>query len=457
MTNQEIKQKILFIEQNFDVNSWEVEGIKFWPIIRVKLFFYLFRKHQEVKVFKQNIEVERKFSFLYKAFAYLKAPFFYFFLKRSKYLFYGDDSHRVNYKGVRYNRFFDTYIDFNKIQDKVTIIDADNKPTGEKYLAERHLDNKFQLFIEKKFFSKKVTYENIKWGDFKKFEQFILNDEELIGFYNIINSDRVIDFFNQSFLPLLYHYKKVLKKIQPLRVILLCFYTSEGFALTCAANTLGIETIEMQHGPQSQLHMAYSSWLKLPSEGYDLLPRNYWCWNNESVTTFESLTLNSKYNAKVAGNFWVNYWSEKIEKINNLGYIYYTLQMYDVEKHFPLHLLNFIKENDYKWVVRIHPRQNHAANRYILFFKKNDIIDKITIENPNIKPLPEGIMNSLIHITNYSGSTIEASLLNKKTILINKVALQTFNDLIEKEQAYFVDVDSDNFKNELKKVLENQI
>jgi hypothetical protein len=40
----DIKNFIVQIEQNFSVNEWQVNDIYLWPIIRIKLFFYLINK-----------------------------------------------------------------------------------------------------------------------------------------------------------------------------------------------------------------------------------------------------------------------------------------------------------------------------------------------------------------------------------------------------------------------------
>ena len=47
----DVKKFIVQIEKDFSVNEWQVNDIYLWPIIRIKLFFYLINKiESEIKI-----------------------------------------------------------------------------------------------------------------------------------------------------------------------------------------------------------------------------------------------------------------------------------------------------------------------------------------------------------------------------------------------------------------------
>ena len=73
---------------------------------------------------------------------------------------------------------------------------------------------------------------------------------------------------------------------------------------------------------------------------------------------------------------------------------------------------------DYKWLVRLHPRQLSIRDEFISFCIGKGIFGLINLDLATKEPLPLLLSNCLIHITHFSGSTLEASFFNKKTILL---------------------------------------
>ena len=117
MKNREdIKNYILSIEQQFPVDSWKVNHLAIWPILRIKLFFYLINVVEAGN--KVQIKKVKKLSIPQKLKAKLKkldsVVHYFFWLRKlpsKKYLFVGADAHRVNFKSKRFNRYFDILID----------------------------------------------------------------------------------------------------------------------------------------------------------------------------------------------------------------------------------------------------------------------------------------------------------------------------------------------------------
>ena len=111
MKNREdIKNYILKIEQQFPVDSWKVNHLAIWPILRIKLFFYLIdviesEKKPQSKTKKKSTFFQR-FKIELKKINSIRYYFFWFRkLPLKKYLFVGADAHRVNFKSKRYIGF----------------------------------------------------------------------------------------------------------------------------------------------------------------------------------------------------------------------------------------------------------------------------------------------------------------------------------------------------------------
>src|SRR5690606_28068781 len=75
------------------------------------------------------------------------------------------------------------------------------------------------------------------------------------------------------------------EQLQPKVSFGLCYYNDEMLAMNYAAAKSKVISIDMQHGTQGPLHFAYASWTKQPSDGFDLLPSIFWCWDKESALT----------------------------------------------------------------------------------------------------------------------------------------------------------------------------
>ncbi|MBK6836157.1 MAG: hypothetical protein IPG89_18555 [Bacteroidetes bacterium] len=217
-----------------------------------------------------------------------------------------------------------------------------------------------------------------------------------------------------------------------------------------AANRLSIETFDMQHGAQTKTHLAYGSWSTVPIMGYDFLPRTYLCWDNHSEkAVLEWGAKNKLFKVLVTGNSWVDYWRNKPSTYNENGFILYTLQpeILSLEQSFPIELVEIIKSLNYKWFVRLHPRQIKQKNEIQEFLKNKGILAQVNIDGATNTPLPLLLRNCLLHITNSSTCTIEASFFQKKTIIINEIGKLYYSELISEGKAVYIEMNGDFKKN----------
>jgi hypothetical protein len=469
-SREDIKDFVVMLEAEFPVNQWKFNEIHLWPLIRLELFFHIRKeiwheKKQPNAAFSSNNT--KKFSYSHRFLTYLsllrKSASWLFFLaslKKKKYLFVSNNASRVRFNGVHFNRFFDTIINVNALKNKSVFLEIGKSEINEfansdiVYSHNRILDNyKAYRKIRKKFVKEPVLETSLQGYD--QFLNYLDGEQVSSGFSKKYSRAKLIELLTNEYSLRIDLFNKIFRKVSPEKVIILCYYSD--LALIASANRLNIETIDLQHGAQTQEHLAYGSWSKIPETGYDFLPRTFWNWDDSSKRVIESWAGSTKlYRSFAGGNVWVDYWmSEKDDyEYKYKDYILYTLQpdSLRLDQLFPVELINIIKSKSYTWFIRLHPRQHKIKHEIELYLDQNSILDLVIIEQATYDPLPVLLKHCLIHMTNSSASTIEASLFGKKTILLDEVGRLYYSDLINESMAYYIPADAD-FEKKLNQVI----
>ena len=241
----------------------------------------------------------------------------------------------------------------------------------------------------------------------------------------------------------------------PKKVFIVCYYDLRAMALVAAANKLGIETVEMQHGPQTDLQLAYGSWFNMPVNGFQVMPRNFWCWDSDSKNKIECWAkYKSGFSAFVGGNPWMDFWNTNQAGFKSNTYILYSLQPSPVtlEQMFTAGLLNTIKNSPVEWFIRLHPRQLEQLEKIKTFLKHKEIYNLVKIEDATRLPLPILLSNTMLHVTNFSGTTIESGLYGVHTVLLSKTGRDYFPDMIKNGMASYIDGYSETFESDFRKL-----
>lgn len=465
----DVKNFILQIEQDFPVNNWKINDIHLWPILRIRLFFYLINKLENTK---KNSNLQKRTNFkagffqkiirlIEKKLTQYKDTVHYFFwhfkLPERENIFLGSDSHRVDYKNSRFNRYFDVLIEKEQLHGNSLYFEygSDLKNQYNKDLIFKY-DKPLKGYLSLKGTYKKI---NTSLDGYTNFLDYLSKQELFHEFVKQNKQESIVYWFKKYFGLKILFFLKVLKKINPQKIVILCYYSDTIYALLVAANRLGIETIEMQHGPQTDIHLSYGSWTCVPNEGYDVLPRNFWCWDNYSKEVLEKwISKNKKYAVKVVGHPWVEYWKNNEKEYFEKDFILYSLQPNPItlEQLFTPTILQLIKETDIKWFIRLHPRQLKELDSIKSFLKEKNVLHNVNIDNATYDALPILLSNAKKHITHSSGSALEASYYGLKTILINEIGLKSFPHLIDTKMAIFIDYKEDSFYIKMKMELTNE-
>ena len=87
------------------------------------------------------------------------------------------------------------------------------------------------------------------------------------------------------------------------------YYSLDSMALILAGHRLGIPTINIQHGVQSKTHPAFTRWLNIPRNGYEILPNEFHCWDPlSSDIIWDWAKTTNKHSSKVVGYPWAYSW-----------------------------------------------------------------------------------------------------------------------------------------------------
>ncbi len=458
---EEIKDFIVGLEKKFPVNEWKINSLHIWPYIRIKLYFYLIKVIEKPETLVPIVRTKNSTEKLKSLYRSIRSILFYLrwikTLPQKENLFVGADAHRIDFKGSRFNRYFDIFIDKYAIRDESIYFEY-GLNTKRQYNSDLifTFSEAFKGFL---FLNKRLKTSKLSVEGYDSFLEFLKNDIRLTRFTELYSKERITRWAEDVFYVKVLFFQKVLQIVQPKKVVILCYYLEDIFALTAAANHLKIVTVEMQHGPQPTVHLAYSSWSVLPKEGYDMIPKTFWCWDDSSHNVIKHWTKNNQnYSVKVIGNPWIDFWKTKEMNYQHQNYILYSLQPspITIEQLFPESILNFIKNNPHKWFIRLHPRQLNEIETIKSFLISKGVLELVNLDEATYDPLPLLLSKASLHLTHFSGTAIEASFFNVFTVLLNEIGVFSFQDLISTQKAVYLNPDDTNFQQKLDAIIQQK-
>ncbi len=213
-----------------------------------------------------------------------------------------DHTDRVN--GLHYNRLTDPYI-------------ALLRESGIRHLKVELNDKSGDDLAGR--YEPTVALQTPPWQS----EQYLAGMPE-----GVMNSSAVFEAFAQvsqrpptfdqlaSYLPRLWsrrnYFRQLLRRINPRVVFVICYYSADMLALMWACRTLGIPTVDIQHGQKGSSHALYSQWTRMPEAGYALLPDHFFCWGMPEKRIQEATwpAMRLRPFCEISGNPWIGLWRE---------------------------------------------------------------------------------------------------------------------------------------------------
>ncbi|KQC34138.1 hypothetical protein AAU57_12945 [Nonlabens sp. YIK11] len=455
-SHQDIHDYIIAIESDFPVDTWVIDGIHVWPYLRIKIYYALIHQVEGISADEINTITQDKVGGLrsYK----LKLGELFYYLKsilssrRQPVIFATLALYRINYNGTLFHKFFDAMIQSNQLEQKVEIVEIQGSTSGcynqAAIIDGIRLRNGYrvrQKLLNWLSINEKPS-ETFYVPQYDLFLERLISDgwidiENNLESHSIIKWAQKVKFTSKV-------YRELFTKRNTKRFVTISYYGFDDMAAALfAANALGIETIDFQHGPQTNVHMAYSSWTKIPANGFNTMPKFYWNWDERSKNNIQSWLKKPNASKKV-GHPWLAMTQEKKSFGENRDFLY-TLQLINhsnITYFFPEQLLKVMKRERYSWILRVHPRNTVAVDLIDAFLESKKVPkNNYAIELPSARSLASSLNACRVHITNYSGCVLEASMLNRKSVVIDKTGYQFYKNYIDDVSIYFVDKQRPDF------------
>ena len=396
------------IEKRFHPQTWKIDDIEIWPLIRVSLGANLVKGVESPIKYKKRNQSFHNSEFQSADILFLTNDV----LKR-----------KIN------NKWFDSLI---------TPIAIEAKKHNLRTLSLEYLNSNNGFFREVPEFDyyflenfnddviDKVSIENLKWDTFEDFLLFIeqnLPDIQKPSIEKTVAKYLKIKEISKKF-------ENILERCNPKIIMMVPSYNEYGFALTLAAKRKSIPCVDIQHGFFSTEHFAYSKWINIPKNGYKLLPDYYWSWNEESKDIIENWGV-SAHKSLIGGHPLYNYLTLNHQNEDKEYTILYSIQpkpYFNKEE-----IIKLIKNSssNYRWIIKLHPTMNLDKKELENYFG-----DKVIVECGNTNLL-ELLTVVDLHVTKHSSTAIEAASVGVATIFLDKNAIHMFKELIDSNWAIY--------------------
>lgn len=448
------------IEQEIAVSSWEMDGLKIWPLIRNNHWLYLLSQ----KVFTSNNQIALNNNVTHQVKKIVSAGLSFARAKRTDksnndqirktdlLIAVAASTRFFKVDGAWYTPYSDSLIKHfreENIDSLVLEFASDGRCLLPRFAPSVFVQNQsYYLSILAKLRGKlnfPVLKEHLDgWDDFLAIIDRELGADCRPHINTVRTKARQILLHEQWF-------NKILQKTKPKVVIVGFSYCSaDAMGLIRACRKLGILTIEIQHGVQGSEHMAYHHWAGLPEQGYDTLPDIFWTWSEDEKKYIDSWA-NSRPNAHraiVGGNPCLHIYDQqgsynphfnqtsvkKTEK-QQLN-VLFTAQAFE---HLPDFFIEAIRQTpNWKWWIRIHPQYWEMEKPLRKQLEANSLANA-AISTSSELPLIRLLEQCDVHVTEFSSSVLEAQSCGVASVVIHHSAVNLFKELIASEYAVYAD------------------
>ncbi len=446
------------IEQEIAVSSWEMDGLKIWPLIRNNHWLYLLSQ----KVFDSNNQIalnnnpaKQIKKIISAGLSFVRAK--QIDKKKNDHLRKTDlliavaaSTRFFKVDGAWYSPYSDSLIKHfraENIDSLVLEFASDGRCLLPRFAPSVFVQNQsYYLSIQAKLRGK-LNFPPLKehidgWNDFLAIIDRELGTDCRPDINTVRTKARQILLHEQWF-------NKILQVIQPkVAIVGFSYCSADAMGLIRACRKLGILTIEIQHGVQGSEHMAYHHWARLPEQGYDTLPEIFWTWGEDEKRNIDSWA-NSRpeaHRAMVGGNPCLHIYDQNglcsthsnktlLKKTEEQALnVLFTAQAFD---SLPDFFIETIRQTpNWKWWIRIHPQYWEMEEPLRKQLEVNNLANAV-ISTSSELPLIGLLEQCDVHVTEFSSSVLEAQTCGVASVVINPSAVNLFKELIDSEQVVY--------------------
>ena len=428
-TIKDLCEFIWYLEDKYVLLDFEIDNVKVWQYLRMEIYYLM---AEELGILEQRNKSQQSISVLIKnSFSLFKNIF-----------------------------IANPFLTLNKHKDVVVFTHNRSKKIEDKFediytqslVTDLRKSNKSFLCFEKPFQGKHVREKdpNVKYQDFILLASILygklyrIKDKDSLGLIRQVEKE--IENATNNSIDLISLIKRnvgryklgnklylsLFNKIKPKVIYSVASYSYLG-DMICAAKTLGIKTIELQHGVISKYHMGYSFEKKQELLYYSDV---FYSWGN-----FWNKSVSNTFNE--VKSFGFQYFRDRIKRYNNKvkeNKILILSQTALGEKimNETLKLVNEL--SGFQILYKLHPEEYKMYKKYPSYSKLASNKNLKFVEECNLYQI---MSESKIQIGVFSTALYEGVGLCCNTFLYNLNGLEYMKDLIDSGHAKVLSSDTD--------------
>lgn len=247
------------------------------------------------------------------------------------------------------------------------------------------------------------------------------------------------------------YFKRQLERSRAKIGFVVNYYDLPAMAFTLACRELGIPSVDIQHGGQGDLHLAYSNWRNLPPTGYSVLPTMFWCWSETEAVTIRAWSepVARWHRPVVAGNLvlgkfmrdddpMVQRFDREVAAKTGATNILITLRP---RGGMPPLLRAAIDAApaSWTWWIRLHPAM--LDERSAVDAAVATVRDRVVVDEATRLPLYAVLRHMDAHVTEISSVVLEADQFGVPSVLCHPTGVEYYASLVRSAVGAFTAVE----------------
>ena len=428
-TIKDLCEFIWYLEDKYDLLDVEIDGVKIWQYLRIEIY-YLMAK--ELGVLEQRNISQQSFWVIFKSSLSLFKNLFV----ANPFLMINKESEVLIFSHNRSQKNGDI---FDDIYTQSLIRNLDNskksylcfeKPSNGEHVRKKNLHTRYLDFI----LSASILYGKLyRVKGQESFEIIQQVEKEILNATD--NSIDLVSLFKKNIGRFKLSNKLYLilfKKIKPKVVYSVSSYSYLG-DMIYAAKSLGIKTVELQHGVVSRYHMGYSFSKKINLDYYsDVFYSWGTFWNKSIENAFNEIEINGFQYFRDRSKEYQN-----IEKENKILILSQAALGGKIMNE-TLKVINSL--SDFQILYKLHPSEYKMYKKYTSFSTLSSYDNITFFEDCNLYQL---MSISKIQLGVFSTALYEGLGFSCKTYLFDLNGIEYMQHLIDSEYAEVLSLDID--------------
>lgn len=286
--NTSIIDKFLKFEENKNLFNLNICGIKFWHIIRFRIYSEIIRKINKTQINHPKkktsylilLDLKNLLTSIYKS------PFF---LRNKRTIIFNHPRKVINENGFYECKYTEYLTNHDAYVFEAPFQDRHLRPTKTKNLY--YLDTILYLGRIGSMLGLLRQLKNKDDNTLHDLKKSILEEFNI----EILNLHSLALKLTFKHLTISYLARLILKRIKPMQIITTVAYSDINMPFIEQAKKLGIKTIEVQHGIMGKEHVAYNF---LRKQNLNWYPDEIWVWNEFWATNSRFPISNEKIKIK---------------------------------------------------------------------------------------------------------------------------------------------------------------